>query len=482
MRTVSDEEARQVRSWLDAKGMRFDTGSNEETELTDAQILQQCKMYLAAVRIADDFGCDGIGIQYQQGLKDICPASDLVEGILNNVDRPPVTARDNGRVLYEGQALPHFNEVDECAGLDALITNRLWTKMGFPPETTLHDVRWGEQYEGRFVWVFEISGSVPPEHLIGGYAGAVSERQPPMYFPLGGGTIKGISKPGWVVWSRIFVADGKLNADMGVAESNRTAPGRDRAALAGDHAAVAHHACGDAGRRPRQDDGAAQVEPYPGGVRAGEEGRDVCAGGEAACLQKFGDGCVLVRRGVGVMRARPRGWGGDGSSLWRRAVPCMRGFASRLGGPKAHLHGEAVRHIPTLAVAALLCGVLGCGQKPQPVEAPEPEPILLVSQKADKSVAWYTLGGELLAETLVSDHPHEIVRSADGTRLYVTDNGVMQIENAGEGGHKVSVIDMAAREKVSEIDLGQVASPARHRLVRRRNAAGHHRESRTNCS
>ncbi len=47
-------------------------------------------MYIAAVRIADDFGCDAIGIQYQQGLKDLLPASDLVEGTLNNADRPPV--------------------------------------------------------------------------------------------------------------------------------------------------------------------------------------------------------------------------------------------------------------------------------------------------------------------------------------------------------------------------------------------------------
>jgi hypothetical protein len=49
-------------------------------------------MYIAAVRIADDFGCDLIGIQYQQGLKDLLPASDLVEGTLNNADRPPVRA------------------------------------------------------------------------------------------------------------------------------------------------------------------------------------------------------------------------------------------------------------------------------------------------------------------------------------------------------------------------------------------------------
>jgi hypothetical protein len=218
MQQVSDEEALAVRQWLDRKGMTFLTGPNPETDLTDGQILSQCKMYIAALRIADDFGCDTIGIQYQQGLKDLAPASDLAEGLLNNVDRPPVEARDSGRVLYEGRALPHFNEVDECAGLDALATNRIWIELGYDPECTLHDVRYGERYRvngsGEFVWVFEISGAVPPAHLMGGYAGAVSERQPPMYFRLGGGGIKGVSKPGEMVWSRIFV-DGGLKADLG---------------------------------------------------------------------------------------------------------------------------------------------------------------------------------------------------------------------------------------------------------------------------
>ncbi|MDE3165746.1 MAG: fucose isomerase [Acidobacteriota bacterium] len=215
MQQVPAAEARAVKEWLDARGMKFATGPNPETDLTGDQILGQCAMYIAALRIADDFGCDTIGIQYQQGLKDLAPASDLAEGLLNNVDRPPVTARGNGRVLYQGKALPHFNEVDECAGLDALVTNRVWTALGYDPETTLHDVRYGEPYGGDFVWVFEISGAVPPAHLAGGYAGAVSERQPPMYFRLGGGSLKGISKAGEIVWSRVFVDHGKLKVDLG---------------------------------------------------------------------------------------------------------------------------------------------------------------------------------------------------------------------------------------------------------------------------
>ena len=215
---VSDEEARACLGWLTARGMTFHYGPVEEADLTERQVLQQCKMYIAAVRIADDFGCDLIGIQYQQGLKDLLPASDLAEGLLNNTERPPVFTRDGARELYPGAPLPHFNEVDECAGLDALVTNRVWTRLGFDPETTLHDLRWGDPYGDDYVWVFEISGAVPPNHFAGGYAGASSERQPPMYFRLGGGTVKGISKPGEIVWSRIYVEDHRLKADVGRAK------------------------------------------------------------------------------------------------------------------------------------------------------------------------------------------------------------------------------------------------------------------------
>jgi hypothetical protein len=218
MREVSEEEAAEVKAWLERKGVRFAIGPDPAVDLTGEQILDQCRMYIAALRIADDFGCDTIGIQYQQGLKDLAPASDLVEGLLNNSERPPVKSADGARVLYENQALPHFNEVDECAGLDGLITKRVWDALGYPPENTLHDLRFGEEYQGQFVWVFEISGAVPPAHLIDGYAGVTSERQPPMYFRLGGGTVKGVSKPGEVVWSRIFIEDGKLKADLGRAK------------------------------------------------------------------------------------------------------------------------------------------------------------------------------------------------------------------------------------------------------------------------
>ena len=214
MNKISDEEARAVRTWLDDAGMTFHTGTDEATELTDSQLHSQFKMYIAALRIADDFGLDAVGIQYQQGLKDTVPASDLAEGLLNNVERPPVSSRDGSRELYAGAPLPHFNEVDEGVAVDSLLTNRLWTAMGLDPAITLHDIRWGEQYGDSFVWVFEISGAVPASHN-GGYDKSYSKRQPPMFFPLGGGTLSGVSKPGEIVWSRVFIMEGVLHVDLG---------------------------------------------------------------------------------------------------------------------------------------------------------------------------------------------------------------------------------------------------------------------------
>jgi len=225
MRKVGEKEAEAALDWLQARGMTFDFGSDPTTELTREQVLTQLAMYVAAVRMAHEFGCDAIGIQYQQGLKDMVPASDLVEGLLNNVERPPVHHPETGEELYAGRAIPHFNEVDEGAAVDALITNRVWLALGLDPANTLHDIRWGERYVDpaenldEFVWVLEISGAVPASHITGGYAGATGHRQPEMFFPLGGSTLSGVGKPGEMVWSRVFVMDDQLHVDIGRAQA-----------------------------------------------------------------------------------------------------------------------------------------------------------------------------------------------------------------------------------------------------------------------
>jgi len=221
---VPEAEARAVFAWLEKAGMTFHFGKDEATCLTRQQVLMQCRMYIATLRLADRFGCSLVGIQYQQGLKDLLPASDLVEGMLNNSKRPPVTAEGSRKVLFRGKPLLHFNEVDECAGLDSLLTARVHEALDEPVENTLHDIRWGDWdptgSTDAWVWVFEISGAAPPEHFAGGWKGAHGYRQPPMYFRLGGSTLAGVSKPGEIVWSRIWVgpdADGmsRLHMDIG---------------------------------------------------------------------------------------------------------------------------------------------------------------------------------------------------------------------------------------------------------------------------
>jgi len=215
---VTEMDARAVYEWYLSRGFTFRFGPDPAADLTEEQVLWQCRTYVAAVRIADEFGCETIGVQYQQGLKDLLPASDLVEGTLNNADRPPVR-NAAGDVIRAGRPIPHFNEVDECAGLDALFTTRIHAALGQPVENTLHDVRWGDVDRSgttaEYVWVFLISGAAPPAHHVGGWAGSDGWRQPPVYFRLGGSTLRGVARPGAIVWSRVFVERHRLRMDLG---------------------------------------------------------------------------------------------------------------------------------------------------------------------------------------------------------------------------------------------------------------------------
>jgi len=85
--------------------------------------------------------------------------------------------------------------------------------------------------------------------------------------------------------------------------------------------------------------------------------------------------------------------------------------------------------------------------------------LLLVLHKGGSSLGFYTPEGRLLASVPVGRHPHEMVLSADGRLVYVTDNGTMRIEDAGKGGNTVSVVDIAARKKIGEISLGEFRRP-----------------------
>jgi hypothetical protein len=174
----------------------------------------QMKMYSAAARIYLRYGLSAIGIPYQVGLVRSVPASDLVEGMLNNSERPDVIDPDTKKVIRKGKPIVHFNEGDIGSGIPQVLMRDIYERKGMPPETTLHDVRWGREYEGIFIWVFEISGGAPPAHF-GGWKNTKIYRQPKMYFPLGGGTCSGVSKAGLITWARFYEQFGEIGMDCG---------------------------------------------------------------------------------------------------------------------------------------------------------------------------------------------------------------------------------------------------------------------------
>jgi len=217
MGLVSDADAQKNLNWLVRKGVWFDWGTDQYNGLVHAQVLAQMKMYVAAARTYARFGLSAIGIPYQIGLVRCTPASDLVEGMLNNSDRPKVVCPTMRKPIAPGLPIVHFNEGDMGSGVPQVLMRDIYLRKGMPPETTLHDVRWGREYDGKFVWVLLISGAAPPAHF-GGWKNTKVYRQPKMYFPLGGGTCSGVSVPGVITWARFYERFGQIGMDCGTGE------------------------------------------------------------------------------------------------------------------------------------------------------------------------------------------------------------------------------------------------------------------------
>jgi hypothetical protein len=191
----------QCLAWYEARGMKFHFGADGSKELTRAQVEEQCAMLIAMALFVRRFGLSAVGVQYQQGLANSCAASDFAEGAIGSAERFPIPDED-GTIIRAGKPITCVNEVDMGTAIPQTMLFRLLDSLGLPSETTLHDIRWGSEYDGSFVWDFEISGSVPFAHLKGGIAGAEGYRQPAMYFPKGGSTIAGQGKAGRIIWAR----------------------------------------------------------------------------------------------------------------------------------------------------------------------------------------------------------------------------------------------------------------------------------------
>ena len=230
MQEVPPERGLRYAQQLERWGMRVDRPKDpntkfSKTKVTDGQLAEQGQAYEGMVRIAYREGLDGVGLPYQLGLARLCAASDLMpEGTMNSTRRPAV--RYKGMTLFKGEPVMCANEADMGCGVDQIMSKHVLQGMHLPPETTQHDLRWGDQYKGKhrdrpdidvdaFAWVFELSGNTPAEHVEGGWGGVTAVRQPYMYFKKGGAAMKAICKPGETVWSRVYIDQGELCMDIG---------------------------------------------------------------------------------------------------------------------------------------------------------------------------------------------------------------------------------------------------------------------------
>ncbi|MBM3811603.1 MAG: YncE family protein [Acidimicrobiia bacterium] len=85
--------------------------------------------------------------------------------------------------------------------------------------------------------------------------------------------------------------------------------------------------------------------------------------------------------------------------------------------------------------------------------------VLLVLLKGANALGFYTLEGKLVEKVEVGAHPHEMALSTDGRYAYITDNGMMRIEQKGKGGNSVSVVDLHARKRIAKISTDQFYRP-----------------------
>jgi len=201
-------------AFVKAKGVTFHWGEPGGEDFDERATREQLRDYLAVLDLVREFRADCVGWQYQLGLVPLRPPSDFAEGLLNSACRPE----------GDGRAIVTATEGDQGNLVPMELLRRLLEAKGLHPAVMFHDVRWGHEHEGRFLWVLLNSGSCgayamseDPDRLDGVH----SWRQPAEYFPIPGGTFAGESRPGPITWARAYLRGGELWMDVGRGEAVR---------------------------------------------------------------------------------------------------------------------------------------------------------------------------------------------------------------------------------------------------------------------
>jgi L-fucose isomerase-like protein len=212
MQSVQPARIEEAFQFVCAKGVRFHWREKDADDFTEEVTKKQLQMYLAVLDLAAEFQADCVGWQYQLGLLYSLPPSDFCEGLLNSACRPE----------SDGHPLITSTEADQGNLLPMEMMKRLLQKKGLADAVLFHDVRWGAEHGGRWLWVLLNSGSCGAyafNHDEDSLEGVHSYRQPAGYFPIPGGTFAGMSKPGKLTWARAYLRGEEPWMDIGTGES-----------------------------------------------------------------------------------------------------------------------------------------------------------------------------------------------------------------------------------------------------------------------
>ncbi len=217
-RRIDDARIDAALAFVKDKGVTFHWKEGDDAQdFTENDTREQLRDYLAVLDLIGEFEADCMGWQYQLGLIPLRPPSDFAEGLFNSTCRPE----------SNGDTITTATEADQGNVVPQEMMKRLLKDKGLHQAVMFHDVRWGAEHEGRFLWVLLNSGSC------GAYAfnhdpdtleGAHSYRQPSLYFPTPGGTFAGESLPGEMTWARSYTRGGKLWMDVGKGEVVKLPP------------------------------------------------------------------------------------------------------------------------------------------------------------------------------------------------------------------------------------------------------------------
>jgi L-fucose isomerase-like protein len=210
-REIADRRIDDALAFVKDRGVTFHWGETEARDFDERATREQLRDYLAVKDLAEEYRADCIGWQYQLGLIPLRPPSDFAEGLLNSACRPE----------SNGDTIVCATEADQGNAIPMEMLKRLLKAKGIHQAVMFHDVRWGGEHAGRFVWVLLNSGSCSAyafNHDPDTLAGVHSYRQAALYFPNPGGTFTGESLPGAITWARAYIKGDALWMDVGRGE------------------------------------------------------------------------------------------------------------------------------------------------------------------------------------------------------------------------------------------------------------------------